>query len=336
MKALVTGGGGFLGGAIVRQLVERGDEVISYSRGRYLHLAELGVRHIQGDLASREGLCRAMEGCDTVFHTGAKAGAWGRYADYYRANVVGTENVLKACVKTGIGRLVYTSSPSVVFAGGGMEGVDESVPYAESFKDPYPRTKAIAEKMVMDINDDRLATVSLRPHLIWGPGDNHIVPRLVSKARAGRLMIVGTGRNRIDTVYIDNAAQAHLKAADRLFPGSRLAGRAYFISNGDPRPIKEIINRIMEAYGLPPVRRHIPAGIAYAGGWLFEMLYHLFRLKGEPLVTRFLAEEFSTPHWFNISAARHDFEYVPGISFDEGMRLLGEYAQRTGTAEPRT
>lgn len=325
MRALVTGGGGFLGGAIVRHLVGRGDDVTSFSRGRYPELEEMGVRHVQGDLCNDHDVIRAIEGCDTVFHVGAKAGPWGSYDDYYRANVEGTRNVINACLLEGVRRLVYTSSPSVVFNGGDMEGVDESVPYASRFEASYPRTKAIAERMVLSANDDVLSTVALRPHLIWGPGDNNLVPRIVEKARAGRLRIVGTGDNRIDIVYIDNAAQAHLKAADRLSPGSPLAGKAYFISNGDPRPIGEVLDRVLCAYGLPPVRRRIPAGIAYAGGWVLESLYRLFRIDGEPLVTRFLARELSTSHWFDISAARNDFDYVPEITFDEGMRLLGEH-----------
>ncbi len=329
MKALVTGGGGFLGGAIVRHLVDRGDAVKSFSRGSYPDLEKMGVRHLQGDLSDLDDVRRAVAGCDTVFHVGAKAGPWGDYDDYYRANVAGTQNVITACLMEGVRRLVYTSSPSVVFNGEDMMGVNESVPYACHFEAHYPRTKAIAERMVLEANNHELATVALRPHLIWGPGDNNLVPRLVEKARAGRLRIIGRGDNLIDIVFVDNAAQAHLKAADRLSPGSPIAGRAYFISNGDPRPIREVLDRVMQAYGLPPVRRKVPAGVAYAGGWVLESLYRLLRIDGEPLVTRFLARELSTSHWFDISAARKDFGYVPEISFEKGIEMLVEYNGQT-------
>ncbi|MBN2159656.1 MAG: NAD-dependent epimerase/dehydratase family protein [Spirochaetes bacterium] len=326
MRALVTGGGGFLGGAIVRQLIRRGDAVRSFSRGSYPELDRLGVEHVQGDLADLDDICAAVKGCDVVFHVAAKAGPWGPYREYYQANVEGTRNVIAACKKTGVRRLVYTSSPSVVFNGGDMEGVDESVSYGEHFESAYPATKAIAEALVLEANDSAMATVALRPHLIWGPGDNNLIPRLISKARAGRLRIVGTGENKVDVVFVDNAAKAHLQAADHLRPGSPVAGKAYFISNGDPRPIAEVLDRIMEIYQLPPVTKKLkcPAAIAYAGGWVFEKLYNAIGLKSEPLVTRFLARELSTSHWFDISAARNDFGYHPEISFEEGLNLLRE------------
>jgi 2-alkyl-3-oxoalkanoate reductase len=324
MRALVTGGGGFLGKAIVRQLVGDGHEVLSFSRGSYPELEKLGVRHVRGDLSSEGDVCRAAAGCDVVFHVAAKAGPWGPYDEYHSANVVGTWNVIQACKKTGVNRLVYTSSPSVVFNGDDMEGIDESVPYGRHFESAYPATKAIAERMVLRASNGELATVALRPHLIWGPGDNNLLPRLVDKARAGRLRLVGSGRNKIDIVYVDNAARAHLQAAETLYPGSPVAGRAYFISNGDPRPIGEILNMIMDVYDLPPVKQKVPAGIAYFGGWLFEKIYLACRLRGEPLVTRFLARELSTAHWFDISAARNDFGYKPEISIEEGFRLLRE------------
>ncbi len=221
MIALVTGGGGFLGGAIVRRLRERGDQVHSLSRGHYAELAALGVTQHRGDIADAMAVCRAAAGCDIVFHVAAKAGVGGRYRDYYRTNVTGTANVLAACRHHGITRLVYTSSPSVVFNGRDMAGVDESVPYPSHFEAAYPRTKALAERMVLRANSATLATVSLRPHLIWGPGDNHLIPRLLTRARAGRLRRIGTESKLIDSVYIDNAADAHLLASDRLAPDRR-------------------------------------------------------------------------------------------------------------------
>ncbi len=187
MKALVTGGGGFLGKAIVKLLLARGDQVRSFSRNTYPALAELGVEQQSGEIGDAAAVVRAVEGCDIVFHVAAKAGVWGPYEEFYRANVLGTRNVIEACRQHGIRRLVYTSSPSVVFDGTDMEGVDESVPYPEHFEAFYPQTKAEAEQLVLQANDDTLATVALRPHLIWGPEDNHLVPRILERGARGRL-----------------------------------------------------------------------------------------------------------------------------------------------------
>jgi nucleoside-diphosphate-sugar epimerase len=322
MKALVTGGGGFLGGAIVRLLRERGDAVRSFARGNYPGLAALGVGQVQGDLADREAVLRAAAGCDVVFHVAAKAGVWGSYADYYRANVTGTENVLAACRAHGIDRLVHTSSPSVVFTGEDVEGGNETLPYPAHFEAHYPRTKAQAERLVLAANDTNLATVALRPHLIWGPGDNHLVPRIIARGKAGRLRRIGNRPCLVDTVHVDNAAQAHILAADRLAPGSSIAGKTYFISNGEPLPLWEMVNRILAAAGLPPVTRTVSPGVARAAGILCEALWAVFPLPGEPPMTRFLARELATAHWFDISAARRDLDYRPEISIDEGLARL--------------
>jgi nucleoside-diphosphate-sugar epimerase len=329
MKALVTGGGGFLGQAIVRMLIERGDSVRSFSRSAHPELTDLGVEHACGAVEDASAVSEACKGCDIVFHVAAKAGVWGPYDDFYRANVLGTANVIAACREHSIGRLVYTSSPSVVFDGSDMEGVDESVPYPEHFEAFYPQTKAAAERLVLQANDAALATVALRPHLIWGPGDNHLVPRILERGRKGALRKIGTKPCLVDTIYVDNAARAHLQAADRLAVGSPVAGKAYFLSQGEPLPVWEVVNRILAAGKLPPVRRTISPRLAYAAGALLETIYRLFSLPGEPRMTRFLARELSTAHWFDLSAARRDFGYNPQVSFDEGMdRLQRSLEQR--------
>ncbi len=304
MNALVTGGGGFLGGAIVRRLADRGDRVRSLSRDRYPALNALGVEQIQGDVADAGAVDAAVAGCDIIFHVAAKAGVWGPYAEYRRANVVGTQNVLSACRKHGVRRLVYTSSPSVVFDGRDMEGVDESVPYPTHYEAAYPKTKAEAERLVRAANGPDLATVALRPHLIWGPGDNHLTPRILERGRAGRLRRIGRVNPRIDATYIDNAADAHLLAADRLAPGSPVAGKAYFISNGEPIPLWDLVNRILEAGGVAPVTRTIPAWLACTAGWLLETAYTGLRRRDEPPLTRFVVRELTTAHWFDLAAAR--------------------------------
>ncbi len=325
MKALVTGGGGFLGKAIVKLLRERGDEVRSFSRTEHPALAELGVEHCCGELSDAEAVASAVEGCDIVFHVAAKAGVWGLYEEFYRANVLGTKHVIDACHHHGIKRLVYTSSPSVVFDGSDMEGVDESVPYPEHFEAFYPQTKAEAEQLVLQANDENFSTVALRPHLIWGPEDNHLVPRILERGAKGALRKLGTRECLADTIYIDNAALAHLQAADHLDIGSAVAGKVYFLSQGEPLPIWEIVNRILDAGGLPPVTRTISPELAYRLGAVLEKIYRLFRLKGEPRMTRFVAKELSTAHWFDLGAARRDFGYEPKVSFDEGIERLHEW-----------
>jgi nucleoside-diphosphate-sugar epimerase len=322
MKALVTGGGGFLGKAIIKALLARGETVRSFSRQAYPELDVLGVEHHSGEIGDAAAVRRAAEGCDIIFHVAAKAAVWGPFEEFYRANVLGTRNVIEACRENGIGRLVHTSSPSVVFDGTDMEGVDESVPYPDHYEAFYPQTKAKAEQLVLQANDDTLATVALRPHLIWGPEDNHLVPRILERGARGELRIIGTRACLVDTIYIDNAATAHLQAADRLEVGSAVAGKAYFLAQGEPLPVWDVVNRILDAGGLPPVSRTISPGLAYAAGAVLEKVYSLLRLKGEPRMTRFVARELSTSHWFDLAAARRDFGYAPQVSFDEGIERL--------------
>ena len=328
MIALVTGGGGFLGGAITRLLLARGDSVRSFSRGDYPKLREAGVDVRRGELGDAGSVAEAVEGVDVVVHVASKAGIWGRDADYQQTNVDGTANVVAACRLHGVRRLVYTSTPSVVFNGRDMEGVDESAPYADHFLAPYPRTKAEAERLILAANGPNLATVALRPHLIWGPGDNHLVPRILARGRSGSLRRIGRSDKRVDSVYIDDAAKAHILAVDRLQPGSPIAGRAYFITQGEPLPLWELVDRILAAGGLPPVRRSIAPALAYAVGGLLEAVHRLTGNEDEPRMTRFLARELSTAHWFDISAARRDLDYRPAVSINEGLKRLAASLER--------
>lgn len=328
MKVFITGGGGFLGKAIIRNLLKENYEVISYSRNDYPELKSLGVEHRQGDLSDKNRLTAAMKDCQAVIHTAAKAGIWGPYQEFYQANVIGTQNVLTACRENHIDRLVYTSSPSVVHPGvGGLEGADESLPYPDHFEAFYPQTKAEAEKLVLQNNTAELSTVALRPHLIWGPEDPHFLPRFLARARAGRLRLVGTAEALVDTVYVDNAAEAHILALQRLNSASIIAGKAYFITQGQPLPIKNFINELLKAGGLPPVTRKIPVGLAYLLGGLLEKTYTQFKLSGEPMMTRFLVHQLSTPHWFDISAAKRELNYTPSVSLEEGMSRLTQWLQ---------
>jgi nucleoside-diphosphate-sugar epimerase len=325
MKVLVTGGSGFLGRAIIQQLLERGDDVCSLTRTPSFELEALRVEQHLGSLADLETVTMAAKNCDLVFHTAAKAGIWGDYHDYYQTNVVGTRHVIAACRKHDISKLIYTSSPSVIFDGSDMEGVDESVPYPDCYHASYPQTKAAAECLVLAANDKHLATVALRPHLIWGPGDNHLVPRLLKRGQSGSLRRIGRSPCLVDTIYIDNAADAHLLAADKLDIASPIAGRAYFISNGEPLPLWDMVDHILAAGGVAPVTRSISPALAYAIGWSLEKFYGMLKLSGEPRLTRFVAKEMSTAHWFNIDAARNDLGYQPKISIEEGLIRLSKW-----------
>jgi len=330
VTTLVTGGGGFLGGAIVRRLVDRGEQVRALQRGDYPELAALGVECIRGDIADAEVVGRAVDGCDTVFHVAAKVEMWGPREPFVQANVVGTENILDAMQRHGASKLVFTSSPSVVHGGDDIAGADESLPYPEHYEAAYPETKAEAERRVLAADGPMLSTISLRPHLIWGPGDTTLVPMIVKRARAGHLRLVGNGENLIDTVYIDNAVDAHLAAVDRLAPGSDCAGKPYFVTNEDPRPIKEILNGFITAAGLEPVERSIPVSMAVAVGRVFELLHRFFPSETGPRMTPFLARHLATAHWYDISAVKRDLGYEPAVGVDEGMERLARWFESTG------
>jgi len=326
MNCLVTGAGGFLGGCIARQLVARGDKVRALGRRDYPELQSLGVELARGDLLDRGRTIAACEGMDAVFHAAARSGIWGRWSDYYGPNVTGTEHVLAGCRRHGVGRLIYTSSPSVTFDGRDQRGVDESAPYASRWLCHYPHTKAIAEQQVLAANSvDGLLTCALRPHLIWGPGDPHLVPRLVERARAGQLRRIGDGRNLIDMVYIDNAAAAHLQAADALTAGSSVCGRAYFISQGEPVNCWQWIDQLLALAGLPPVERAIPFRAAWMAGGVLEAFHGVACPSREPRMTRFLAAQLGRSHYFDIRRAQNDFGYSAAVSTAEGMDRLGRH-----------
>lgn len=325
MKILVTGGGGFLGSAISRQLLARGDQVVAFQRRAADELAQLGAEIVRGDICDLPMLLASAKGCDAIIHTAGKAGVWGKYEDYHRINVLGTEQVLQTCRKLAIPILVQTSSPSITHRGKDIEGEDESGPVATKFLSPYPATKAAAEQRVLAANSDQLKTTALRPHLIWGPGDPHILPHLAASVRKGKLALPGADKV-IDTVFVENAAHAHVLALDELAgSGSglrRCAGRPYYISNDQPMRQDEIIPMLLDAIGIKAVVRPIPAGLARAAGAACETAWKLLRLKSEPPVTRFTADQLSTSHWYNIGAAKRDLGYQAKISIAEGLELL--------------
>ncbi|HMC12047.1 MAG TPA: NAD-dependent epimerase/dehydratase family protein [Pirellulaceae bacterium] len=323
MTSLVTGAGGFLGQYIVEQLVTRGDSVRALARRETPALQALGVECMRGDVRELADMKRACRDVEVVYHAAAVAGLWGSWRHYYDANVMGTKNVISGCCHAGVTRLVFTSSPSVTFAGRDQCGVDESAPYPTCWLAHYPHTKALAEQLVLQANGEHhLLTCALRPHLIWGPRDHHLIPRLLDRARKGQLRQVGNGQNMIDAVYVENAAAAHLLAADALRPGAPVCGKAYFITNGEPVNCWQWINQVLVLGGVPPVQKQISLRAAYLAGTALEALWTILCRTDEPRMTRFLAAQLGTSHYFDIAAARQDLGYVPRVSMAEGMRRL--------------
>ena len=320
MKILVTGGGGFLGSAICAQLLARGHAVRSFNRSPAP--VSNGVESHRGDIADREAVLAAAAGVDAIVHSAGKVGAWGPAQEYHDINVRGTDNVLAACAHHAIGKLVFTSSPSVVQCGRDIEGADESLPYPEHFASVYAQTKALAEQRVLAANGANLATVALRPHFIWGPGDPNLLPRVLARARAGRLRLIGHIDKRVDIVQVEDAARAHVLALERLDIGVPIAGKAYFISQDEPITHARLFAAWLAAAGLPTQTPRIPVWLAHALAATFEGVYRAFGVRSEPPLTRFIVEEFSTSHWFNIGAAKRDLGYSAQVGFDEGMRRL--------------
>ncbi|MGB2984405.1 MAG: NAD-dependent epimerase/dehydratase family protein [Phycisphaerae bacterium] len=322
MKALITGGGGFLGSRIARMLHARGDDVVVLGRHTYPHHEKADIRTVQADIRDAAAVRRACRGMDVVLHVAALASIRGKRKTFWDINVAGTQHVIDGCREHGVVRLVYTSTPSVVFGEDELCGVDETQPYPDRYLAYYPETKAEAERRVLAANGTSLATVALRPHLIFGPGDPHLIPRVIARACQGRLIQVGDGKNLVDVTYIDNAAEAHLQAVDALAADAACAGRAYFVSQGEPVLLWPWLNEILAAVGAPTVTRAISHRKAHRVGAILEWVYRLVGTTREPRMTRFLAAQLAESHYFDISAARRDLGYHVRVSTEEGVRRL--------------
>jgi len=315
--ALVTGGGGFVGKAVVKQLLSHDIDVRVIGRNRYPDIEELGVTGYIGDLGDIESVTRAAKGVDVVFHVAALAGIWGPWDNYYRTNVVGTENVVRACKVNNVAALVYTSTPSVVFDRKDILCGDETLAYPTTFLCSYAKSKVMAENSVLQ--NTSTPSCALRPHLIWGPNDPHLLPRLLAAGRRKQLKIVGNGDNLVDISYIDNVAHAHLLAAGNLTSEATAAGQAYFVSQGEPVNLWNWINDLFELMKVERITKKVPYKTAYRIGASLEFIYKMTRQQNEPKMSRFLADQLAKSHYFSCDKALHDLGYAPIVSTQEGL-----------------
>ncbi|MDR1457598.1 MAG: NAD-dependent epimerase/dehydratase family protein [Puniceicoccales bacterium] len=326
MKALVTGGSGFLGFHLVSLLQEHGMEVCSLARREQYVLQERGVECLRCDISYEEEVDIAMRGdIDVVFHTAGKAGLGCNFKEYFNTNVVGTENVVNACLKYGIKYLVYTSSPSVVFDGKAFSGENENLPYGNKYHWCYARSKALGEQYVLAANGDALRTVVVRPHMILGPGDPHFMPKIIATANEGKLKIIGDGQNMVDVTLVENAAWAHFLAFKAIEKSDVACGKAYFIGQESPIRLWDFINDALEFIGIKRVTSHIPLWNAYILGYWYEKIYGLSTFRRDPPMTRALAIALSKNHYFSHEAARRDLGYEPIVLLNEGKDKLFKY-----------
>jgi nucleoside-diphosphate-sugar epimerase len=332
IKVLVTGAGGFLGRYIARDLLNENKngsihyEVYSLSRNHYVFLEEMGVQQFIGNLKNYTDVLNIVKQMDAVIHTASMVGMWGKKEDFYQTNVVGTENIIKACLETGVNRCVYTSTPSVAFGNVDLKNVNESIGYPEKHYCDYASTKKRAEEIVLKANCASLATVSLRPHLIFGPGDQNLIPRVLRARKDNRLKIVGDGENLVDVSYVENVSLLHVEALKKLSPTAPFAGKAYFVGQG-PVKLWDFTNDILKRSNLSPVRKKIPFKLAYLIGWLFECFLKTTRnYKADPPMTRFVAMQLAKSHYYDHSAMENDFNFKFPISIEEGLNRYFKYS----------
>lgn len=323
MNILVTGGGGFLGRAIVALLIERKYSVRILGRSPQDDLQKLGVGVIRGSICDYPAVLKASKGIDAIIHVAAKAGVWGSLLSYYQPNVVGTENILKACKENHVTQLVYTSTPSVVSQKEDILQGDETLPYPRSFLCHYAQTKAIAEKKVLHANGPSLKTVALRPHLIWGTNDPHLIPQVLEKAKLGKLAIIGKGTNWVDFTHVHNAAWAHVLALEGLHK-LPIAGKAYFISDDHPVQLWPWVEYLLSRLDYPKVAKRIPYPLGYYMGSACETYYKLTRRHDIPPMTRFMATQLAKSHYFSIKNAKNDLGYLPIIDHQEALEAFIE------------
>lgn len=331
MKVLVTGAGSLLLGGVAAALHARGDEVVCLQRRMATFAGSDDVQQVLGDARDQAAVRQAATGCDAIVHGAARVGVVGSWAEFEGVNVRGTANVLHNARARGVSRVVHVSTPSVAHSGHSIVGAGADPAVTGRHGAYYAESKAIAEQAALAANTDEMGVVAVRPHLVWGPGDTQLVGRIVERAAAGRLAMVGDGSALIDSTYIDNAISAHVAALDAVHPGAVCAGRAYVIANGEPRTVHELIEGICVAAGVPFAPRHVPVRLALGLGSVVERVWPRLR-DDEPPITRFLAEQLGTAHWFDPRPARNDLGWSPHVSLADGFELLRQWF----IANPRT
>lgn len=315
MKVLVTGATSLLGRAVAERLHARGDDVTVFQR----RPSGLGVREVLGDVADLRAVEAAVGGVEAVIHAAAKVALVGPWSTFAETNITGTANMLDAARTADVNRFVYVSSPSVAHAGTSLVGAPAGPAVPDLARGHYARSKAFAERLALIADAGCFSVAAVRPHAVWGPGDTQLIGRIVSRARQGRLAVVGSGAALIDTTYIDNAADAIVSTADHA---GELGGRALVVSNGQPRPVLELVNRIVTAAGLEPPRLRVPVAVARAGGAVLERTWARLHREDDPPITRYLAEQLSTAHWFDQRETRRALEWQPVVDLDEGFARL--------------
>lgn len=323
MKVLVTGGRSLLGAGVARALLDRGDDVTVLQRSP----SGLPCREVLADVADAADVAVAVAGHDAVVHLAAKVDIVGPWREFVAVNVDGTRNVLAAAAASSVRRVVHVSTPSVAHTGAALVGVGAGPADPQSARGSYARSKATAELLALAADGPDLAVVAVRPHLVWGPGDTQLVGRIVQRARRGRLPLVGSGAALIDTTYLDNAVDALVRALDRA---PQAHGRALVVSNGEPRTFVELVTGICAAAGVDGPGRTVPVGVAWVAGAVVEGAWSALRLRGDPPMTRFLATQLATAHWFDQRETRAALDWRPTVSIDEGMRRLAAVYRADG------
>ena len=307
---------------MLKNYLKKQYEVHSFSRSKYKSLEILGVTQHQGNLEDFESLRNSLIGINAVIHSASRVGMNGTYEDFYKANVIGTENLIKAMKELGIRKLVYTSSPSVVFGKEELINADESTPYPKKFLSKYAQTKMIAEKIVIEACNKNFWAVSLRPHLIFGNGDQNLIPRLLESRKKNKLKIIGDGKNLVDVIYVENAAYAHVLALNQLSINNEISGESFFIGQG-PVVLWDFINLILKKYQLAPVKKRLPLFMAYFLGFLVEIVLTVInRPEIHPPMTRFIALQLGKSHYFNHDKASRLLNFTPLYSIDEAIKKL--------------
>ena len=324
MKVLVTGTGSLLLGGIASELVRRGDDVVCLQRRPSAFIGHQNAHEVLADIGDAEAVAAAAHGCDAIIHGAARVGVVGSQKEFYETNVTGTSNILQAAELHNISRLVFVSTPSVAHTGDSLIGAPAGEAEIGRSRSYYAESKAIAERTVLNARNEHLAVMAVRPHLVWGPGDTQLVGRIVERAASGRLAFIGTGNALVDSTYIDNAISAHIAALDALHIGSACDGKAYVISNGEPRTVNELMRSMCESAGIAFEPRHVSLALGIRLGSLIERLWPLMR-SSEPPLTRFVAEQLGTAHWFDQRAVQQDLGWTPQVSLDEGFQRLTQW-----------